>query len=498
MEPETAVSEPAIEPQVKQEPELAVLAESPAPTPVSGAPHHYSTRSKENNTKTAANGGLTKSQLLQKQHNVVVHSRLKPVPFKQHDLLVNEATTPSKVFLETIHETRFFLSDEHPFNKRGFKYKPCRANPAFPSNLYSTTDIPPYSVRPSFFDRSQGVLFSDDWSLVSTQDGWRSVRANLGVREGKYFMEFNVVNANNSTDKGHVRIGIARKEASLEAPVGFDGYGYALRDLNGQKITLSRPKEFMAVESGGFSSGDTIGFLVDLPLLKEHRESLQQQLDRSRVSVGHNSPSQDQKSPKKKRKIGPKKPVSDIDAVDFSSFSNISRDQIPIKYRSSLYYEQYEYTTTKQMEHLLNPVTVFGEKAFLEQHATSVSNLPTIPGSRVVVYKNGEKIGTMFEDLFSFLPFEDDTEVEVFSNTKQLQNSAYRNTDDGSLGYYPMLLVFQKGVVGLNPGPDFKYPLKDEEGVKPLSDRYAEAVVDEWYWDILDEVEAEYLDSFDV
>lgn len=501
MEPENApnaVLEPAVVPQVKQEPDIAPSAEISAPPAASGTPHHYSTRSKENKTKAAANGGLSKSQLLQKRLNVVVHSRLKPVPFKQNDLLVNEATMPGRAFLEEIHETRFYLSDEHPFNKRGFKYKPCRPNAAFPSNLYATTDIPPYSVRPSFFDRSQGILFSDDWSLVSTHDGWRSVRTNLGVREGKYYMEFDVVNANNSHDKSHVRIGIARKEASLEAPVGFDGYGYAIRDVNGQKITLSRPKEFMGAESGGFSSGDTIGFLVDLPLLERHRESLRQQLEQSRLSSGHGSASQEQKLPKKRRKTGPQKPFSGLDTVDFNSFGNISRDQIPIKYKSSLYYEQYEYTSTKQMEHLLNPVTVFGEKAFLEQHATSASNLPTIPDSRVVVYKNGVKLGTMYEDLFSFLPFEDDADDEVFCNTKQLQNTAYRNTDDGSLAYYPMLLVFQKGVVGLNPGPNFKYPLKDEEGVKPLSDRYAENVVDEWYWDILDEVEAEYLDSFDV
>lgn len=35
------------------------------------------------------------------------------------------------------------------------------------------------------------------------------------------------------------------------------------------------------------------------------------------------------------------------------------------------------------------------------------------------------------------------------------------------------------------------------ETVKPLNDRYEEQVIEEWYWDILDEVEAQYLDNFD-
>lgn len=108
----------------------------------------------------------------------------------------------------------------------------------------------------------------------------------------------------------------------------------------------------------------------------------------------------------------------------------------------------------------------------------------------------------MFENLYSFLPTPTTATVDLEDfNTKQSQNPSYRNTNDGSLGYYPMISVYQGGIVKFNPGPEFKYPpqqpqLIDTE-VKPISDRYDEKIVEEWVWDIIDEVEAEYLDSYD-
>lgn len=487
----------SIEPQVKEE---TLDNEAQAPIPMSITPHQYSTRSKDKKD----NDNTLKSQLKQKQHNVIVQPRLKPVPFKKLDLTKNDGKEPIKQLIKKMNnKDSFYQSDDHPFNKRGFKYKPCKPNPLFPSNLYSTTDLPPFIVRPSYFDRSQGIIFNNDMSSVSTLQGWRSVRSNIGVREGKHYVEFNIINANTTGDKSHVRIGFARKEASLEAPVGFDGYGYGLRDLNGQKITLSRPMDFMKnckeIDTAGFKSGDVIGMLIELPPLKEQKQAIEsfinQKLREKNTQSNDNHPS------KKKRKT---KKNSEIDNDDekYTKYDNISRDQIPIKYKNALYYEQYEYTTTKKMDHLLNPVTVFGEKAILENAVNSgeATNLQNIPNSKISVFKNGIEIGVMFENLYSFLPtYLEDSELNVSYNTRQLQNSSYKNTDDGSLGYYPMLSVFQDGVVGINPGPDFKFPIAGlNKDVRPISERYNENVVEGWYWDLIDEIEAEYLDSFDV
>lgn len=508
-----APTEPAIEHRVVAEvvPEVVPAPVNDVKPPSNGeetgpSSHHYSTRSKEKKQET-----ITPSQLKQKQHNVIVQPRLKPVPFKQLDLLNKGPVEPQTSLAHEFkindgeESIKFYQSEDHPFNRRGFKYKPCQPNPKFKSNLYSTTDLPPFKIRPSFFDRSSGINFSENMDYVSTPQGWRSIRTNYGIREGKYYMEFNIVNANNKSDKSHVRIGVARKEASLEAPVGFDGYGYGIRDLNGQKMTLSRPKEFMSLHTDkcGFTTGDVIGFLVDLPSLKDHKAAVNQFVENLKFQIDNTHEIKPSESPKKKHKVKKEASVKpDDDEIKFNKFDNILRDQIPIKYKNALYYEQFEYTTTKQMEHLLNPVIVFGEKAILEEknnltHASK--NLPIIPNSRIVVYKNGEKIGTMFEDIYSFLPvkFHNDQLNETIYNAKQQQNANYRNSDDGSLGYYPMLSVFLNGIVGLNPGPDFKFPV-EEPDLKPLSDRYNESIIEEWLWDLIDEVEAEYLDSYDV
>ncbi|CUM62794.1 uncharacterized protein PRCAT00000352001 [Priceomyces carsonii] len=477
--------EAKIEPQVKNEDDL-IPAES-----LTSSTHLYSTRSKDKLSEAE-----NKSLLKQKQNNVIVQPRLKPLPFKKEDLFLKSKSL-TKSAAGRYNDIEFYHFEDHPFNRRGFKYKPCHPNPLFSSNLFSTTDMEPFTVRPSYFDRSQGILFSSEMNCVTTSQGWRSVRANCGIREGKYYMEFDIVNSQNGS--GHVRLGLARKEASLEAPVGFDGYGYGLRDIHGQKITLSRPKNFMNNE--GFKSGDVIGILIELPSLTEHRNAVEDFIKNKLRS--RKSDSIEEKGSHKKRKKA--KAHHDENALQdneaFLAFNNISRDQIPIRYKNALFYEQYEYTPTRKMEHLLNPVTVFGEKAILEKTGgqEESNSLPRIPNSKIVVYKNGVEIGTMFENLYSFLPTnEENEEADISLNTKQQQNPNYKNTDDGSLGYYPMLSVFLGGIVGLNPGPDFKFPVSQNPDVKPLSSRYDEVVIEEWYWDLIDEIEAEYLDSFDV
>lgn len=494
--------EPSIEPQVQPIndelnedsgfPETAISA-GPTTTMTSTtassvtAPlstHAYSTRSKERFKEEELERKLLQKQ---REHNVIIHPRLKPVPFKGLDIYVSGHPTPNEVV--TINNVTFYQSEDYPFNKRGFKYKACRPNPDFPSNLYATTDMAPDNVCVSLFDRSNGILYSRDLNAIAAQEGWRSARTNIGIREGKYYFEFKIVNAN---DKSHVRIGISRREASLEAPVGFDGYGYGIRDVNGEFMTISRRQDF--VVEGGFCTGDVIGFLVELPSLTEQRAALSKFVKERLEAIGD---IEDKEKVKKKRKVTKKESLQDNEK--FTAHGNILRDQIPIRYKNSLYYEQYEYTTTKTMDHLLNPITVFGEKAILESD-DKTKNIPIIPNSRIRIFKNGVEQPKSITDLYSFLPTNvaESGDLSLGPNLKQLQNPNYRNTDDGSLGYYPMLSAFQGGAVSINPGPEFQYAPPAETDFKPLSDRFDEEVVHEWYWDLLDEVEAQYLDSFEV
>lgn len=417
------------------------------------------------------------SKSTKKKANVTVHARLKPTKFS-YDSIITEPVVTGQ---HSVKGDSFLQYDDLPLNRRGYKYRVCKPNRVFKSTQYLTTELPPYKVRASYFDKSQGVACSEDMSSITTQNGWLSARCNVAMREGKYYFEYDIIHSNNGEDKAHVRVGIGRKELALDAPVGFDGYGYGLRDLTGQKITLSRPLDFM---SEGFHSGDTIGFLVELPLLQSQRTANEQFAREFR-----------EKHPKQKR-ASPAAFEEEEEERNLNAFDNVLRDQIAIKYKNGLFFEQFEYTRTKQMDHLLNPVTVFGEKAVLEKNIDTHPTVPVIPESRIVVFKNGQRVGEMFNNLYSFLPLDiADDAAATDANTKQLQNPSYRNTDDGSLGYYPMMSVFLNGVVKINAGPDFRYTVP--EGAQPLCGRYEESVVEEWFWDLIDEVEADYLDSFD-
>ncbi|KAI3404760.2 ASH2 [Candida oxycetoniae] len=430
-------------------------------------------------TATAATSSVVK----EKSRNVIVHPRLKPMPFKTQDLSPPPTLQPFEVL--SLNGVTFHQIEDLPVNRRGFKYKLCRPSPIFKSNHYATTDLPPFEACVSLFDRSTGILFSKDCKTVTTTEGWRSIRANVCIRQGMYFFEFEIVK---SDEKSHVRIGLARKEASLEAPVGYDGYGYGLRDVDGELMFTSRRKKVYI--NGGFRTGDVIGILVELPSLEEQKKGLNRYVDEKKsemMPVDHKS-----KKRKTKRKL-----CNTEDNVKFNEHGNIVRDQIPTKSKGALYYDQFEYTKTKTMDHLLNPVTVFGEKAVIEMD-DKTKNIPVIAQSKVRFFKNGVEQASCIENLYSFLPtnIEDNDEMNLEANVKQQQNPNYRNTDDNTLGYYPMMSVFNNGAVTLNAGPNFTFP-PSSPMIKPLSDRFDEQVVEEWFWDVLDEVEAQYLDSFD-
>lgn len=432
---------------------------------------HYSTRSTTQSAKNAKNN---------------IPPRLKPLPYTELDLY-NQLKAPSRHLessIEVMNETiELYQTEDHPFNRRGFKYKPCSPNPLFPSLMYSTTDLPPYQVRFSYFDRSQGAYLDDSSLRMSSDQGWRSSRANVAVREGSHYFEYKILRANEEGDSGHVRIGIGRKEASIEAPVGFDGYGYGLRDKLGQKIHLSRPVDFM---KGGFKTGDVVGILLTLPSLEEQRKIAQLQKQ-------------------KKIKSDPLIAGADLSSVHDID-TDVVRDQIPIRYKNQLFFEQYEYTSTTPIEHLLNPVTVFGEKAIPDKDKFKPAILPN---SSITVYKNGELVGVAFQDLLAFLPpSSEQSQNPVIANLKKSKRAGDEDDlavvkDDGSLGYYPMASSYKNGCVELNAGPDFYHLPEDVKAkiaageVNALSSRYEDKVIEDVLFDIIDEVESEYLDALE-
>ncbi len=65
------------------------------------------------------------------------------------------------------------------------------------------------------------------------------MRATHGIFKGVYYYEVQILTGLDSD--AHYRIGWATRQAELQAPVGFDKFGFAYRDIDGpsNKITYS-------------------------------------------------------------------------------------------------------------------------------------------------------------------------------------------------------------------------------------------------------------------
>ncbi|GAP82752.1 putative SPRY domain-containing protein [Rosellinia necatrix] len=399
----------------------------------------------------------------------------------------------------------FFETSEHVFNKKSYHYLHCIADPIFPSSFYyRQTEPEPYGPHISFEDASTHMYFDQSGRHVTTDKGFRMARANVAVREGTWYWECKITrgilkgdagtkNASSSKDTayqpeshGHARIGFARREASLDAPVGFDAYSYGLRDVSGQKVHMSRPKDFFP-PGEDMREGDVIGLEIRLPSEHLHRKIVQGQYN----------------------------PAVDLNEEEERAMeaANIIRDRIPIRFKAHIYFEKIDYHTTKELEDLMNPSPAGtsnqasnrpGDKPN-PNHA--VPALRTLPNSYIKVYKNGELMGTPFTDLFAFLPP---------ASKPQVQVGAREGKDDGMLGYYPAISVFRGGAVETNFGPDFWYPPPgyataqgdtemvdvDEDTVRvstprqnilqatrSISERYDEQIVEDIVADVVDEVD---------
>lgn len=58
------------------------------------------------------------------------------------------------------------------------------------------------------------------------------------------------------------RIGWGQDYANLQAPLGYDNFGYSWRSRKGTKFHMSNGKHYADV---GYGEGDTVGFLIILP-----------------------------------------------------------------------------------------------------------------------------------------------------------------------------------------------------------------------------------------
>ena len=350
--------------------------------------------------------------------------------------------------------------------------------------LYRHSDAEPAYARINFEDTAPHMFHDKSGLHVTTKKGFRSAKANVCAREGKWYYEVKITKGitpgqSNDTPGPHVRFGFSRRETSLETPVGADAYSYGIRDAAGQKVYLSRPKAFAEDD---FVQGDVVGIEINLPPYWLHKK----------IVEGNYHPSVDTENSQP--------PISG---------TNIVRDRMPIRYRGKMYYEHTNYHSTKELEDLYNPAPVISATAtpvHLSKPPSPTHPIPalrTLPNSYIKIYKNGVLIGIPFKDLLAFLPPASEPEQKA---------GVRKGVDDGMVGYYPTVSCYREGAAEMNFGPDFWFPpaelmedLEDEvdlvgndqthvdkkeakNRIRPFYERFDEQIAEDVTQDIIDEV----------
>lgn len=116
----------------------------------------------------------------------------------------------------------------------------------------------PHIVQLSKVHKSARLVLSQDRLSVTGHKGFRSVRSSHGAHVGTWYCEARVKHLGSS---GHVRLGWGTKRAELNAPMGFDAYGFCYRDLEGSKVLNGCRNAY----GQAYGEGDVIGLLIHLP-----------------------------------------------------------------------------------------------------------------------------------------------------------------------------------------------------------------------------------------
>ena len=417
----------------------------------------------------------------------------------RHDFFSRPRLTISRFpTFQDIPNVTYHITEQLAMNRLGFRYTPAGVAPPGSTLPCRTIESTPPQFRVSWEDRSAFIKVTPDGLGLSGERGFRSARCNVPIREGAWYMEVRIEcgsgdrppDVQDTREGCHVRIGWARREAALNAPVGLDGYSYGYRDKTGDKVHLSRPRPY----GRSFRTGDVVGMYIFLP---------------------------------------PRRKPDDGDSHDPA---HLKRERIPIEFKGQEYFESLEYAQSKEMIALMQysnkaPDTASLPSAPLAKKSANPKNLPErkgpgsapptlrplpqLQGSHIAFFVNGECQKIAFSDIYDYLPLHATSasrKNDKENSKKRVREGAPREHkenpyDDGTLGYYPFISLFNYARVKINPGPDFEFPpppdiealLREgdedtkpscERSWRPICERYPEFMQEQWDLDAREEEEA--------
>lgn len=122
-------------------------------------------------------------------------------------------------------------------------------------------------VKLSENDRAPQLKLDGDFR-VTGEKGYCMVRATHSINRGKFYYEIYIDKMNKekrdeNDEISAARIGWGQKYSNLQAPLGYDAYGYSYRSRFGTKFHDAKGQSYD--KCGGYGQGDTIGCMIELP-----------------------------------------------------------------------------------------------------------------------------------------------------------------------------------------------------------------------------------------
>jgi COMPASS component BRE2 len=396
--------------------------------------------------------------------------------------------------------------------------------------------------------------FTKDMLGKSGEMGSYTTRANVFAREGQFYFEARILSQappgredrekalaetqpqdKTSTNRGAVRIGFCRREHHWSENMGGNAYSYAVvgRCGTGREYGNVRFNTLMyhmsgdgAKDPGDLVPGDVVGLMITLPSLEVHKKVVAGTFvpsehphlkcgpaiikPKKASSAGKKPKSAKSKEADAGNKDGGQRkiPVSTFmrstleprPGLDLPSDVDIIRDRNPFLHKGMTYFECPEYNahvdlgrpTLNAKNKSVNSETGKRYDLVTEPHPNhELPQLRTLPGSKIEMWVNGKYHGTVWENLFAFLP--PASFIEKSSRTTMVNG----DVDDGLLGYYPAVSHYTGGAVECNFDGPWWYGYQEDgparPDCRPIGERYKEQIVEDFVSDMVDEVYQEQL-----
>lgn len=289
---------------------------------------------------------------------------------------------------------RYHWGEDDPELGRAYK-QAIKSNDTLTKLIFTKRKLTLPYVKLSENDRAPQLKLDGDYT-VTGEKGYCMIRATHSINRGRYYYEVSIDRMNKEQKSNHqsemnaARIGWGQKYANLQAPLGYDQYGYSYRSRFGTKFHQARGKTYD--KGGGYGEGDTIGCMIDLP---------------------------------------------------YGNDKNITEGRhLPISIKSHAYI-----VNPKKKDNNDKP-------KIIEEKDEPPLKMEPLPGSRISFYRNGQHLGTAFENIYE----------------------GY---------YYPTISLYKSCRVSINFGPKFRYPPPQSEPWKPVSDLAELEVIDNLLSDML-------------